>query len=143
MPHDFEKFPELTNSAMAIYYFESPHRQITSDFRATVVKVSDGDTVRLEWDERDFDFPLRIALINAPELNEGGEESKTWLKNRIEGKEVQIKIDPENRVGKFGRLIGEIIFEGLNIGNESVMLGHATKFGTPTGQIQRLEEILA
>ena len=32
MAHDFKKWPELRNSQMALYYFESPHRQITEDF---------------------------------------------------------------------------------------------------------------
>ena len=39
MAHDFKLFPELTNAQMDLYYFESPHRQITEDFIGKVVKV--------------------------------------------------------------------------------------------------------
>jgi len=50
MAHDFKKFPELTNNQMQIYYFESPHKQITEDFKARVVDVHDGDTIKVEVD---------------------------------------------------------------------------------------------
>ncbi len=79
-PHDFKRFPELTNSQMQIYYFESPHKQITEPFMAKVVKVTDGDTIRVTWAERDFNFPIRMAEIAAPELDErGGLDSQKFL----------------------------------------------------------------
>ncbi len=71
--HDFVKFPELTNRQMSIFYFESPHQQIVESFQAEVVKVHDGDTITVRTDFRDFDFPVRLAYIQAPELNEGGD----------------------------------------------------------------------
>jgi endonuclease YncB( thermonuclease family) len=124
MAHDFKQFPELTNSQFELYYFESPHKQITEDFRAKVVKVIDGDTVKLRWDERDFDFPIRLSNIQAPELGDtGGDESKKWLENKLAGEEVDILIDPKNRVEKWGRLLGRIMFSGMDIGEESVNLG--------------------
>ncbi len=126
MPHDFKNFPELTNSQMEIYYFESPHKQITEDFRAEVVKVTDGDTIRLRADFRDFDFPLRFLTIAAPELKEdGGPESQGWLEGLLLGQMVDVKINPVNRVEKWGRLLGDIIFKGLDVGNQSVGLGFA------------------
>ena len=45
MPHDFKLFPELTNSQMQIYYWDSPHKQITKNFMAKVLRVKDGDTI--------------------------------------------------------------------------------------------------
>jgi len=122
--HDFKLFPELTNNQMMMYYFESPHRQITEDFRAKVVKVTDGDTIRVEWTERDFDFPIRFLDIAAPELDEeGGEKSQSWLENLILNQEVDVLIDNNNRVEKWGRLLGTIIFMGMNI-NELSLLGN-------------------
>ena len=73
--HDFTSFPELTKRQIEEFGFTSPHPQITEDFRATVVKVHDGDTVTLRTDFRDFDFPLRLLDIDAKELNEGGESA--------------------------------------------------------------------
>lgn len=136
MAHDFVRFPELTNSQMEIYYFESPHKQILENFIAKVVKVHDGDTITLRWDERNFDFPLRFLDTNAPEMNEGGRESRDWLRDRILNEEVEILIDPKQRVGKFGRLLGKVFFAGMDINEESVMMGMATKFGERgTGEI--------
>jgi len=129
MAHDFKKFPELTNNQMQFYYFESPHKQIVEDFTAKVVKVTDGDTIRVSVDFRDFDFPIRFANIAAPELNEvGGRESKAWLENQILNEEVNVLLS-KNRVGKWGRLIGEIIFMGMNMGDMSRDFGKSKTFG--------------
>tara|TARA_Y100000310_G_scaffold289909_1_gene316655 strand:+ start:2019 stop:2432 length:414 start_codon:yes stop_codon:yes gene_type:complete len=124
MAHDFKRFPELTNSQMQFYYFQSPHRQITENFTATVVKVTDGDTIRVEWEGRDFDFPVRFLDIAAAELDEkGGTQSQKWLENRILGKDIEVRINPTFRVEKWGRLLGAIYQDGLDVGKESVMLG--------------------
>jgi len=140
MPHDFKQFPELTNSQMAMYYFDSPHKQITENFEAEVVKVHDGDTITLRWDERDFDFPLRLLNINAPELNEeGGEESQRWMEQRLLGKTIEVIINPSNRVDKYGRLLGDV-FDGVDIGDEMIRDGMATPFDSrDEGEIPDVE----
>ena len=145
MVHDFKKFPELTNSQMDIYYFESPHKQILDDFEAEVVKVHDGDTITLRTDFREFDFPLRFLDTNAPELNEdGGHEARDWLKSRIEGEKVEIKINPNQRVGKFGRLLGRVHHGGMDINDESMRMGFATSFeNRREGQLPSMEKELA
>ena len=126
MTPDFVNFPELTGSDLELYYFMSPHKQIFEDFSAEVVKVHDGDTVTLRWSERDFDFPLRFLNIAAPELKEkGGLASRDWLAGQIFGKTIEIKIDKDNRVGKFGRLLGKVELGGIDVGQNSVMLGHS------------------
>jgi len=127
--HNFKDFPELTNKQLGEIGFTSPHVQITEDFTATVIKVTDGDTIRLRTDFRDFDFPLRLLNIDAPELNEGGEEAAEFLRGQIEGEEVNVKINIQNRVGKFGRLLGEVVSSGINVGESLVRLGYAVPFG--------------
>lgn len=126
MAHDFKLWPELTNNQMQIYYFQSPHKQITEDFRARVVKVTDGDTIRVRCDFRDFSFPIRFLNTAAAEMDEkGGLESRTWLASQILGEDVDILIDSNNRVEKWGRLLGEIIHLGMNINQMSIDTGHA------------------
>jgi len=130
MAHDFKKFPELANSQMDFYYFESPHRQIIESFSAMVTRVKDGDTVQVRWTERDFEFPVRMARIAAPELNEvGGRQSRDWLAEQIEGEEVEIIINPINRVGKWGRILGDIIHLGQSMSQISMDLGYSGVFG--------------
>lgn len=126
--HDYNKFPELTNSQLQELQFSSPHVQITEDFQAVVTKVHDGDTVTLEVDFRDFEFPLRLLDINAPELSEGGEVTREWLKEKVLNQNVEIRIDPNNRVGRYGRLLGRLFYLGMDVGQEEVYLGLAQPF---------------
>ena len=129
MGHDFKKFPELTNRQMQVYYFESPHKQITEDFRARVIQVTDGDTIRVKWRDRDFTFPIRFSNLAAPELNEqGGIASLNWLAGEILGKDVDVKVDKNNRVEKWGRLLGEVWCNGFNMAEESIRRGHAVSW---------------
>lgn len=124
MAHDFKRFPELTNSQMQFYYWDSPHKQITEDFTATVTKVIDGDTVRVEWSERDFDFPIRISNLAAPELNEqGGREAQSWLESEVLGEEVFVILSP-GRVEKWGRILADIIGKGFSMSEMSKITGH-------------------
>lgn len=126
MAHDFNRFPELTNNQMGLYYFDSPHQQIAEDFDAKVLRVVDGDTVRLEVGFRDFDFPLRMSNLLAPELNEaGGVRSRDKLKNMIEGKTIEVIVNKNNRVGKYGRLLGEVRESGFDVGQQMIDGGFA------------------
>ena len=126
MAHDFKRFPELTNNQMGLYYFDSPHQQIAEDFDARVERVKDGDTIHVTVPFRDFDFPIRISNLLAPELNEPrGIESRNHLRNMIEGKTIEVIINKNNRVGKWGRLLGEIRESGFDVGEQMINDGFA------------------
>jgi len=126
---------------MNMYYFQSPHKQIMDDFDAEVKKVTDGDTIRVKTDFRDFDFPIRLNSIDAPELNEeGGKEAKEWLKQQIENEEVKILIDKDNRVDKWGRLLGDVQHNGLQMEQAMLRLGLAKKFNRRSeGEIPKIQ----
>ena len=129
MPHDFKLFPELTNSQMQFYYFQSPHKQILSDFEGRVVDVHDGDTIKVKWSEREKPVNVRFIDTAAPELKEtGGREAQSWLENQILGEDVQVIIERKLRVGKWGRIIGRIIHLGQDINRLSMETGHAVPF---------------
>ena len=129
MARDWVEFPELRNSEVDTLYWESPHRQIFEDFFAICVKVIDGDTIRLRWEERDFDFPLRLLGIDAPEMNEeGGKESQQWLEGLILDEEIMIIMDRNQRVGKFGRLLGNVFHRGINLNEDLIRNDFATTF---------------
>ena len=144
MEHDYEKFPELSNSQLEEFGFMSPHKQITEDFEAEVTKVHDGDTITLRSNFRDFKFPLRLLNIDAPELNEGGDIARDWLKNQIEGKKVQIIIDKNQRVGKYGRLLGKVMYRGLDMGEAMLMMNLAVEFGKKNeGKPPKLDKLFS
>jgi len=138
--HNFNTQPELSNAQMQFYYLDSPHQQITKGFMGEVTKVTDGDTIHVATDFRDFDTVVRFANINAPEMSEGGKESKIWLEEKIMGEEVYVKVNPNNRVGKWGRIIGEIFNDGMNINNLSLQEGQSRLF---TDVPYNLDKILA
>jgi len=124
--HDFKLYPELTNNQMNMYYFDSPHQQITEDFWAKVIKVTDGDTITVSAPFRDFNFPVRFSNIMSAELNEeNGINARDHLAEMILGAEVEILIDKTNRVGKYGRLIGNVIHRGFDIGEQMKADGFA------------------
>ncbi len=133
MSHDFNRFPELSNNQMQFYYFQSPHRQINEDFWGEVVKITDGDTIHVKWSEREKPVRVRLRNIAAPELNErGGIESASWLKNQIFRQYVQVQINPNLRVGKWGRILGKIINAGIDVNSMSMDMGHSVPFGQVT-----------
>lgn len=134
MAHDFKRFPELTNSQMQFYYFESPHQQITEDFTARIEKVHDGDTVTVSCNFRDFNFPIRISNLAAPELNEGGgRDSQIWLESILLGKEVDVIIS-KARVEKWGRLLADIREGGDLMSDAVVRAGHGTSWEDKNSQ---------
>ena len=144
LTHDFVAFPELTNGQMNQFYFDSPHKQITEDFEGEVVKVHDGDTITMRTNFRDFDFQVRFVSTNAPELSEdGGERSRVWLDNIILNQIVTVRVDKKNRVGKFGRLLGNVEFGGMSINEASIINGMATPFDRRfEGEVEDLNKIL-
>lgn len=129
--HDFVRFPELTNSQLETLRFVSPHEQIEHDFEARVVKVHDGDTFTVECDYRDFVFPVRLLSVDAPELSTGiaGIEAREFVAGLILGRTVTVRVDRRNRVGKYGRLLGDVIVGGQSLTDLLVMLGYAVPFG--------------
>lgn len=144
MAIDFKKFPELRNKDLDVYYFQSPHRQIFEDFRAKVVEVHDGDTITVLWYGRDFPFRIRMIGTDAPELSEpGGFTSRDWLRDRIIGEEVDLEMDRDNRVGKWGRLLAVVKHKGIDMNELSITMGFATTFEQRNeGSIPTIEEVL-
>lgn len=144
--HDFEKYPELSNTGIDTFGFASPHMQIETDFFAKVVKVHDGDTVTLRAGFRDFDFPLRFLSVDCPELNTGvpGQEARDFVKDLILNEDVAIKINKNNRVDKYGRLLGDVIHRGLNVSELLLQFGYALPFTRRAeGQLPDLNKELA
>tara|TARA_Y100000310_G_scaffold151386_1_gene150984 strand:- start:1284 stop:1718 length:435 start_codon:yes stop_codon:yes gene_type:complete len=138
MAHDFKRFPELTNSQMNLYYFDSPHQQITEDFDAKVIKVTDGDTIRVSAPFRDFDFPIRISNLLAAELNEeGGVRARNRLEELIGDTTVEVILD-KKRVGKWGRLLAQIRHKGFDIGTQMIEEGFAVSLDEEQAGIKPL-----
>ena len=91
-------------------------------YKARVVKVVDGDTIDVDIDLGFYtiirDQRIRLIGIDAPEPRGEekleGLESKAWLKDHIEGKEIEL-VSFKNAKGKYGRWLGVVYMNNQNI----------------------------
>ncbi len=106
-------------------------------YRAKVLDVYDGDTIRVEidlgfglkWLGDGKGVQIRFFGINAPEVKGEdksiGLESKKWLKDKIQGKNIILKTIKDS-TEKYGRYLGIIILDdGTNINELMVNEGYA------------------
>lgn len=109
------------------------------EYRATVVDVYDGDTIRAIIDlgfgvqlrgETGKGVSIRLAGLNTPEIRgeerEQGLISRDRLRERILDKEVIIKTFKDEK-GKYGRYIGEIFIEEESINEWLITEGLAER----------------
>ncbi len=105
------------------------------EYKATVVKVYDGDTITVDFD-LGFGIVLkkqtiRLLGINTPEVR--GEEkasgiiSRDALRQRILGKQVVIKTSKDKK-GKYGRWLGEVFMADENINKWLISEGYAKEY---------------
>ena len=104
-------------------------------YKVEVLRIVDGDTVDVRID-LGFDVwhkcRVRLLGINAPEsrtrnLEEKarGLAAKQWLIDRLEFHDVEMQSYGK---GKYGRILGELYVDGVNINKEMVKVGHATEY---------------
>ena len=109
----------------------------SDDYRAYpahVESVYDGDTLTAEFD-LGFDLKLtesvRLLGIDAPEVRGESKEfgfiSRDYLKDRINGQDVLILV-PKKEREKYGRILGIIKYEGVDINSELLELGLAKEY---------------
>lgn len=104
------------------------------NYKATVLKVIDGDTVRLNIDLGFRVFwtsNCRIAGVNAPEMGTtGGENAKAWLKDFLH--EGDILLIKSVRLDKYGRPVfdGYLEVDGkvFLLSEQIIKAGHAVKY---------------
>ena len=77
----------------------------------SVTEVSDGDTLKLS-DGKTF----RLYGVNAPEVKEPYfEEAKAFTQNLVLGKEISFEQEENYKVDKFGRSLGYVFVDGVNL----------------------------
>ena len=93
-----------------------------TEFRATVISIGDGDTIRVS--RQGLPITIRLACIDAPETAQApwGQESRTYLMQRLpRGREVSIQPHTTDR---YGRTVAEVISD-ININLVMVEDGQA------------------
>lgn len=106
-------------------------------YKIELLKVVDGDTIDVRID-LGFNVwhkcRVRLMGINAPEsrtrnLEEKarGLAAKDWLKNILESAQADLEMKSYG-VGKYGRVLGEIYINDVNINLMMVEEGHAVLY---------------
>ena len=105
------------------------------EYKATIIKVTDGDTVIAEVSlgfRISIEITIRLAGINSPELRGAqkldGIKARDFLRSRILMKSVLIKTY-KDKTEKFGRWLADIWLDGVNINQEMITNGHAVAYG--------------
>ena len=109
------------------------------EYKCNITRVVDGDTVDAEIDcGFDIVFKSRIRLygIDTPEsrtrdLDEKarGKLAASFLQNSINnGKEIILKSELKDSKGKYGRVLGTILVDGLDVNQDMVNRCLAVKY---------------
>ena len=100
------------------------------EYRATLVRVVDGDTV---WLEVDLGFDIRrldsfrLVGINAPEMNTAeGKAAREWLVARLPA--VLMIRTVKDRREKYGRYLATLYVDGTNVNEQMIEEGHAQRY---------------
>jgi len=85
-----------------------------------VTDVVDGDTLDIN------DIRIRLSLVNTPEVGEAGfVPAKEFVEGLCLDKNGQVDIDDGQRQGSFGREIGVVYCDGINLNSELMKKGYA------------------
>ncbi len=87
----------------------------------TVTQVIDGDTIRIDGQS------IRFALASTPELNEfGGIDAKNFVARICPvGSQAIVDEDDGQTEGSYGRIVGVIYCNGVNLNEAVIESGHA------------------
>lgn len=114
--------------SMALFATEA----MAMSYQGQVTHVSDGDTVRLAvtstcpqagCPRRGESLTVRLAEIDAPESNQPyGNKATAAINERLAGSAVDVV---QNDVDHYGRVVGQIIQDGVWVNGWMVGQGHA------------------
>ena len=104
-----------------------------------VTKVVDGDTIDVLLDmgfDTKYKSRVRLFGIDTPESRTRNKEekvrgllSKVYLKDAIKkAKKLTIKTHKGSETGKFGRILGEIFADGINLNLKMCTEGYAVQY---------------
>ena len=118
-----------------------------------VNKIVDGDTIDVDIDlgfDISFSSRVRLAGIDTPESRTKdahekklGLESKDWLKKALEhAKTVVIKTEKMDSSEKYGRILGWLFVDGVNLNLAMIDQGYAWEYLGDT-KVKDFDQLLA
>ena len=113
----------VIKTGMRIYEEE----KLVRKFKATVIKVYDGDTLKIDDGRK-----VRLLGIDAPESNHPdypiekiAKKAKKYLKDRVYKKECVFEYNVEEETDKYGRLLAYVYVDGELVNAELIKKGYA------------------
>ena len=118
-------FLTFFSAFMGLFLLFFPITGITAEIPATVVGITDGDTVRVRiGDEGNYrEEKVRLDQVDAPERGQPfGEKSRQYLAGLVHGRTLTLDYSSRDR---YGRLVGTLLIDGKSMNAEMVRAGFA------------------
>src|SRR5205085_2880052 len=94
----------------------------TTALPGRVVRIADGDTITI-LDSGNMQHHIRLQGIDAPEMGQSfGKVAKWNLSRLIYEQSVNVEVMKTDR---YGRLVGKVTLNGLDVGLEQIRAGYA------------------
>ncbi|MDJ1420314.1 MAG: thermonuclease family protein [Candidatus Methanoperedens sp.] len=124
--------PSLTpaHSATPTVSTPAPTAYAPVDRLANVTSIVDGDTIYVDYQEK-----VRFVGINTPEIGQvGALEAKSYVADRINGKQIYLDVDNKKPKDKYGRTLAVIYINGENLNKELLCKGYAEVMYIPPSE---------
>ena len=110
---------------------------LASEIVGAVVRVADGDTIIIATQGTFVRVRVRLSAIDAPEKDQAfGRRATTYLRDQVEGRIVTVHIKKEDR---YGRAVGQVFFQGKDIGLSLLDAGMAWHYKKYSGDQSLLD----
>lgn len=107
-----------------------------ADCRGPVLRVADGDTLRVRCDGQET--IVRLRGIDAPEWRQAyGQRAKKELSSLVAGREVLLRGDAQD---DYGRRVATVFLGDLNVNREMTRRGYAWAYRRYLGDPQLIED---
>lgn len=121
---------QKSGSIVATIHGKQQQKKHNYNLEGTVIRVLDGDTIDIRFNNPPQGIQnierIRLAEIDAPESNQNwGRESTQALHSQINNQTVTISFDEKDQ---YGRIIGTIFKDNININYWMVKEGHAWQY---------------
>ena len=132
---------KLVSFVFFLLLFLYPSDAHSGSYKCNVIKVIDGDTVvcsplSLGFGIGYIEEKVRLSGINTPESFRAscdgekveGLKAKARLSTLVLGKEVSVLTKDKKERGKFGRILGRLVVDGVDVNATLIKEGYAVSY---------------